>query len=443
MIKMKYSSIVINILVLFLYSCVYGQDTLGKNDNPAEEVHFKKLNEVQGKYLHWIDKKNREFPFAVPAIAYNKYDGIQIGAAFINLKQPVKHVDFTGTLFYGIKSKKVSGTANLDYYYKPKKSVVSTFKPGIRFQSFTYYDFEKPLKYHALHPEVELTLNHRTEKLEKLEHKLAFRAHIIFKKDLTYEILGDEDFILKDTLTNYYVNVLSYTFSRKDKNFPLTASINIEQSSNFVKSSIETNAFIRYQLKDYNTGVHFRMFMGAFLWRKIKKPNAGYSLPGFNYNLTGTTGENNYKYDELYFGRNENEGFIANQITRNDGFFKTVAPLQSPAIGETGNFLFALNTTIDFPIKYIPLKLFFDIGFTRDNIIQPNTPPALKQFAYDGGFMFSFFNEGFEIYFPLFYSKEFKTYYKSNAPKFGQRISFLLDLHKLELHKKIRDMKFQ
>lgn len=61
MIKMKYSSIVINILVLFLYSCVYGQDTLGKNDNPAEEVHFKKLNEVQGKYLHWIDKKTANF----------------------------------------------------------------------------------------------------------------------------------------------------------------------------------------------------------------------------------------------------------------------------------------------------------------------------------------------------------------------------------------------
>lgn len=114
---------------------------------------------------------------------------------------------------------------------------------------------------------------------------------------------------------------------------------------------------------------------------------------------------------------NENEGFIANQITRNDGFFKTVAPLQSPAIGQTGNFIFALNTTIDFPIKYVPLKLFFDIGFTQDNIVNANTPPALKQFAYEGGFMFSFFDEGFEIYFPLFYNKEFRTYYKLERAK--------------------------
>ena len=439
---MKHTSIVINILVLLTYFSAFGQDSVIVNNNSTEEVHFKRLNKVQQKYLHWIDKKNREFPFAVPAIAYNQYDGVQVGASLINLKQPVKNVDFTATLLYGIKSKKVNGTANLDYYIKPKKSVVSQIKPGVKFQSFTYYDSVKPLKYYAIHPEISIDLNHRTEKLEKLEHHLSFISHVILKKDLNYVILGDEDFAVKDTLKYYYVNELTYTFKRKDKNFPLAASLSIEQASNFVKTSFEANAFIRYQLKDYNTGVHFRMFVGGFLWRKIKKPNPGYSLPGFNYNLTGTTGENNYKYDEFYFGRNENEGFIANQITRNDGFFKTVAPLQSPAIGQTGNFIFALNTTIDFPIKYVPLKLFFDIGFTQDNIVNANTPPALKQFAYEGGFMFSFFDEGFEIYFPLFYNKEFRTYYKSNAPKFGQRISFLLDLHKLELHKKIRDMKF-
>ena len=138
---MKHTSIVINILVLLTYFSAFGQDSVIVNNNSTEEVHFKRLNKVQQKYLHWIDKKNREFPFAVPAIAYNQYDGVQVGASLINLKQPVKNVDFTATLLYGIKSKKVNGTANLDYYIKPKKSVVSQIKPGVKFQSFTYYDF--------------------------------------------------------------------------------------------------------------------------------------------------------------------------------------------------------------------------------------------------------------------------------------------------------------
>lgn len=436
---MKYSFLVINILVLMGYSYVYTMDNdstiLAINSNTTKEVHFPKLYSAQQKYLRWVDKPNREFPFAVPSIAYNKYDGVQIGAALINLKQPVKHIDFSSTLFYGIKSKKVNGTANIDYYYRPKNSVVSQVKPGIKFQSFSYN--AQPKKYYAFHPEIILTFNHRTEKLENIEHELAFTSHNILKRGNAIDTLR------KDTLTHYYVNVLKYTFTRKDDNFPFNASLKLEQAAKFSKISLEANAFIRYQLKHYNTGVHFRMFVGSFLWRKIKKPNAGYSLGGFNYNLTGTTGVNDYKYENYYFGRNENEDFIANQITANDGFFKVSAPMQFPAIGQTGNFIFAINTVLDFPIEYVPIKFFFDIGYIYDNVISTNTPPAVKQFAYDGGFLFSFFNRGFEIYFPLFYSKEFKTYYQSNAPKFRQRITFLLDLHQLELHKKIREINFK
>lgn len=438
---MKLSSIVINILVLLLYCSAFGQDTLSNNKKSWKKIHFKRLETVQQKYLHWVDKKNREFPFGVPAVAYNKHDGVMVGAALVNLKQPVKNVDFTASLLYGTKSKKVNGTANVDYYYKPKKSVVSLVKPGVKFQSFTYStnNVGKKFKYYAIHPEIVLTLNHRTEKLEKLEHEVFFTNHTILRKGITYNYTSST--FDKDTMFRYYVNEVKYTFKRKDINFPLSASISLEQSNKFAKINFEANSFIRYQLKDYNTGVHFRLFVGGFLWRKIKKPNAGYSLAGFNYNLTGTTSVNNYKYDDYYVARNENEGFGANQIARNDGFLKVATPLQ-PFIGQSGNFIFAFNTKIDFPIKHVPLKLFFDVGFMSDNVVNINTPPSLKQFAYDAGFMLSFFNEGFEIYFPLLFSKEYKDYNRVYAPKFKQHITFLLDLNKLELHKKIRGMKF-
>lgn len=437
---MKPTSIVINILVLLTYCSAYGQDSVSINNNSSEEVHFKRLNTVQQKYLHWVDKKNREFPFGVPAIAYNKYDGVQIGAALINLKQPVKNVDFTATLLYGIKSKKVNGTANIDYYIKPKKSVVSLIKPGVKFQSFTYYDYVKPLKYYAIHPEIILTLNHRTEKLEKLEHQLSFTSHVILKKDLTYNFIDSVTTELKDTLTHYYVNILKYTFKRNDKNFPFSASLSFEQTKNFVKTSFEANSFIRYQLKDYNTGIHLRMFVGGFLWRSN---NFRFRLyPDVGFNLNGKRGEQDYLFNKLYVGRNEQQSFAGRQITRTDGFFKISTPFNSIETGQTVDWLMAFNFKFDFPIKYVPLKLFLDLGYSYDNHLNPNNLLPVKGFQYDGGFMFSFFDEGFEIYFPLFYSKEFKTYYKSNAPKFGQRISFLLDLHKLELHKKIRNMKF-
>lgn len=448
---MKLRIIVINILLVIMFNSLYAQDTIERNDTTVvaaevienavtrlkrnTEKQYPKLQKAQTKYLNWIDKKNREFPFGVPAIAYNKYDGVQVGAALINLKQPVKHIDFTAVLLYGTKSKKVNGSVNLDYYARIKKGVVSLIKPGLRFQSFTNSSFIKPLKYYAISPEVLLKLNHRTEKLENLEHQILFRNHVILQRDLTYSSLS-----FKDTLTRFYANILQYTFKRKDTNFPFSASLKFEQTKYFAKVAFEANSFIRYQLKNYNTGVHLRMFIGGFLWRSNDFRFRLY--PDVGFNLNGKRGEQDYLMNDYYFGRNEQSNFAGRQITKSDGFFKVTTPLNAIETGQTVDWLMAFNLKVDFPIKYVPLKLFLDLGYSFDNHLNPVNLLPIKGFQYDGGFMFSFFEEGFEIYFPLFYSKEYKTYIKSNAPKFGQRITFLLDLHKLELHKKIRDLKF-
>ncbi len=438
---MKPLLIVINILVLLISCSVYGQDSIEAiNVKSEKEVRFKRLFSVQQKYLKWVDRKNREFPFAVPAIAYNRYDGVQIGAALINLKQPVKNVDFTGTLLYGIKSKKVSGTANVDYYYRPQKGVLTELKPGVKFQSFTYYDYVKPLKYYAIHPEIVATFKHRSEKLEKLTHQISFTNHTVLQKDITYSYTDSIHSVLKDTLTRFYANVLKYTFTRADRNFPFAASFTLEQSKSFVKSYMEANSFIRYQLKNYNTGVHLRFFVGGFLWRSSSFKFRLY--PDVGFNLNGKRGEQNYLFDDFYIGRNEQQGFAANQITKSDGFFKVSTPLNAIETGQTVDWMLAMNFKIDFPIQYVPIKFFFDFGYSYDNHLNPSNLLPVKGFQYDGGIMFSFFDEGFEVYLPLLMSKEYRDYFKANAPKFGQRISFLLDLHKLELHKRIRDLKF-
>ncbi len=437
---MKYILIVINTLLISVSFPLLGNDTLILNGNTNSPIRFHRLYSAQQKYLSWIDKKHRDFPFGLPAIAYNKYDGIQIGAALINLKQPVKHLDFTSTLLYGIASKKINGTANLQYSIQPKKSVVSLIQPGLQFQSFSYYDNPKVLKYYKISPSLTLNFRHRSEKLEKYEHTISFRNHTVFQKDLTYFLADINTIAFKDTLTRFYANVIQYTFKRNDVNFPFSASLNIEQSRYFIKASFEANSFIRYQLKDYKTGVHLRLFAGGFMWRSNDYRFRRSSDVGFN--LNGKRGEQDYLYNDFYIGRNEQENFAGRQITKSDGFFKVSTPLNSVETGQTVDWLLAMNIRLDFPVKYVPLKLFFDLGYSYDNHLNPNNILPVKGFQYDGGFMFSFFDEGFEIYFPLFYSKEYKQYYKSNAPKFGQRVSFLLDIHKLELHRIIRNMKF-
>jgi hypothetical protein len=258
---------------------------------------------------------------------------------------------------------------------------------------------------------------------------------------LSYQFSGSV-LTTKDTVTRFYVNEFSYIFKRNDKNFPVSASLNFEQTSQFLKTYVELNSLIRYQLKDYKTGVHLRFFIGGFLWRKNKFLfNNDYTFNEYGFSSNGKTGAQDYFYKDLYVARNEQSGFGANQITQTDGFLKTVTPLMP--IGQTPNWLLALNLKLDFPIKYVPIKLFFDLAYSYNNKYGNGSPLPVKSLQYDAGLMFSFFDEGFEIYLPFLVSKDYKDYYKANAPKFKQRITFLMDLNKLELHKKIREMNFK
>lgn len=446
---MKVPGIIIHtfLIVGLLYGNIArAQDSSTDTANTAPR--FKRLSNVQQKYLGWIDKKDREFPMGIPVIAGNKYDGLSVGAALLNLRQPVKHLDFTGVLLYGTQSKKVTGMADLDYYVKPKNSIVREIKPGIHFQSFSYENFTFPpftttegLKYYRVSPEISIKLISLKEKAKNLEHILQFRSHLIYKKDATWaQAASDSSLSINRYLTKFYDNQLSYTFRRNHANYPVSASITFEQAKEFVKMYVELNAKVRYGVKDYNTGMHIRFFTGGFLYRN---PDTRFRLyPNYGFNLSGKTGENDYLFEDPYFGRDEQQGFASQQLSARDGFMKVITPLNAIQVGQTVDFMMATNIVLDFPIKFVPIKLFFDLGYSVDKHLNPDNFLPVKGIQYDGGFMFSFLDRGIEFYFPVFMSKDFKDYYKANAPKFKQRITFSLDLTKIALHKRIRDMKF-
>jgi hypothetical protein len=412
------------------------------------EPRFHKLFDLQQKYLQWVDKQEREVPMGAPILAGNVYDGLLVGAALVNLRQPVKHLDFTGVLLYGTQSKKVAGITDLDYYIKPKNSIVREIKPGIHFGSFSYDEImfpntetEETLKYYRLNPEISMIMGGKGEKAEKMEHILDFRSHIIYKQDYEYFIPeGDSSLAVSRFIDKFYANQLIYTFKREDMNYPFAASITLEQAREFVKTWIDAKTLIRYGYKDHQTGVRVRYFMGAFLYRN---PETRFRLePNLGFSTSGMVGEDDYLYENSYFGREEREGFAARQITQQEGFLKVVTPLNAIPVGQSVDFLLAMDIIVDFPIKYVPIKLFFDFGYSLDKHLNPDNFLPLKAFHYDGGFMFSFMDRAIEFYFPLFMSPDYKEYYDANLPTFKERISFMIDLNKIALHKRIRDMKF-
>ena len=426
---MKNYQIVIHIFALLFLnaSFIYAQDSL------ETTIKHPKLYQIQQKYLNWIDKKDKEKPFALPVIAGNKYDGVQIGAALINLRQPVKNIDFSGVLLYGTKSKKINGIADIAYYIEPKNEVLNKIKIATNFKSFSNAISPNKLKYYALKPELEFQLF--SKKNSKITHTINFKSNLIFEQGKVYFSFNHNS---DSTLKRFYANDLTYAFDFKNKNYPFNIQVQLEQSKQLLKLGIEANAFIRYQLKDYNTGLHVRFFSGSILYQNSTfRPR---SFPNYGYTISGTTGLNDYKYDNFYFGRNVTEGLASRQISANDGFMKLTTPAnKNYQEGRTLNYLLAMNIVLDFPIPYIPFKLFADFGYASDKKIHTIQNLPFNKFYYDAGLMFSFFNRGLEFYIPFIMNKERDT---PKRPKLGQRISFLVDMQKLTLHKQIRKMQF-
>lgn len=407
------------------------------NDTSNVSIKYKKLYHTQQKYLNWVDKKDKEFPMGIPIIAGNKYDGVQIGAALINLKQPVKNVDFTGVLLYGTRSKKINGIADIAYYIQPNNDVLNKIKISANFKSFSYVHEPKNLKYYALKPEVQFDLF--SKKNAKITHQLSFKSNLIYEQ-VSFLNTGFKH--NKDaTLKRFYANEFAYQFIFKNSNFPFHARITFEQAKQFGKLSIEAQSFIKYQLKKYNTGLHLRFFSGTFLYRNNAfRPRL---YPKYGFTMSGTTGINDYKYDDFYFGRNEIEGMASNQIANGNGNMKFISPpVQAYQEGRTMNYLIALNIVADFPVQYVPIKFFADFGYSSDKQINTLQNLPYNKFYYDLGLMFSFLNRGVEFYIPFLVSKEVKELNKTYRPKLGQRISFLIDLEKLNLNKQIRKLHF-
>ena len=267
-------------------------------------------------------------------------------------------------------------------------------------------------------------------------HRLGYRNVQIWANDYSAE---------RDTITNqvsfaktkyqYNTHELWYSLKYTHALYPSDLKTVVLFDKDYIRQSLEYKQKFRYTEK--GSFVHLRFFAGAFLYRNSDVSFRSNSVVGFN--LSGVNGKNDYLYDGAYLGRNAQEGLASRQLSMGEGNFKVITVQQNPMEGKTVNGLFAVNFKIDAPVKWLPIQLFADFGYSVDKIIAPENLLPYKQFNYDMGLSVSLFNEGLEIYFPLLMSDNFKTYYKSNLPKFGQKISFSLDLDKINWHKRVRE----
>ncbi|MCY7408810.1 MAG: hypothetical protein LH473_00925, partial [Chitinophagales bacterium] len=172
-------------------------------------------------------------------------------------------------------------------------------------------------------------------------------------------------------------------------------------------------------------GLDIRAFTGVVIFNNASN----------DFHLSAANGIDDYRYENAFLGRTEQEGFLSQQISMNDdGGFAMRTTGVTPRIGESDSWLFAVNLKARIPF-FMPLYLFADLGFApNDNY---------DVFQYDAGIGFTLLPDVVEIYLPLSYSSDIKTNLISTPfyEHWYQRISFTFNIEKLNPFELIRNIK--
>jgi hypothetical protein len=373
-----------------------------------------------------------------PVFGINNYDKFMIGAALHNYALPPKTFNFFVAPMYATGTKMLNGIAKLGYtFYLPKPAERLTIDLNIaKFTGGTFKDstgFKNPLQFTKIVPSIKYVFA-QNNPLSMVRKYLQFKSFIITETQINFrrDVVNDKDIITYPKETRY-VNQLQFGYENNRKLYPHNFTAQAEQGENFMRLNFTGNYFFNYQK---GGGMQVRLFAGKFLYLGEKSLTNQFKTAQYHLQMSGPRGNEDYTYQNYFFGRSAFEGFASQQMMKRDGFFKVATDLLSSKVGVSDNWLTSVNIVTDIPDKVnilnalpikIPIKLFADVG-TYAEAWKPNSRTG--KFLFDAGIQLSLFKQVLNVYIPIVYSKVYSDYYKSTIPekRFQKTIAFSIDL---------------
>lgn len=401
------------------------------------------------KYLH-SDAKNI---FAVgPASGYNGYDKYMLGAFATNYKLPPTPFQFFISSLYSPVSQRWSGIGTAHYTFFPEGKIrkIDLFAGFANFSKDNFTDTAgKTLTFafQKLAPGFRLTFNEKDPR-STLHRFIQWKTFFIGEDGLHFY----RDSVITPTDTIYYdkynvvrdhtvLNQLRFVINNNRVLYPYSGELRLEQTNQFIRAGFTGNYFFNYPK---GGGMNMRLFAGKFIFTTPKTLNTEFETSRYHLNMSGPTGNEDYTYSDYFIGRNKNNTSPANQqIMMRDGGFKIRTDQLASEVGQTDDWLIAMNfnTTLPniFPLNELPFKLpvkiFFDCG-TYAEAWKKNSD--LDHFLFDAGIQIPLLKETVNLYIPVLYSTVYKDYISSIIPRdyhFLRTLSFNIDISNLMFQK--------
>jgi len=394
-----------------------------KNNTIRTSGLFKKVEPLKLQFLSSLDNPNKTQLFYSPVAGWNNYNKWMVGMAFYNTTVIPKKFEYELMPMYSFGTNDIAGYGRLTYNIYPKNKLFQQISLGTTTTRYAYSTNPITTNFNKIAPELNIEFKKKNA-TSPYTHKLRYRNITILQDNYNVHVQTDSagsTVTYSPTSTTKNFNDITYSFAKKDPIKPFSVKVDLQQGENMCKTSVTGNYSINFREK--HKGFDIRFFAGTFLGTSAA--NAG----AYRFRLSGQRGYQDYLYDNVYLGRTETSGTLANQFTETDGAFKFYSPL-----GQTSQWITAVNLKSSLGNIKLPVNLYADIGMTGADGRTGETV------LYDGGASLILAKNIFEIYFPVLICKGFQDYKTANNLKYIETIRFMLNLNLLnpfDLIKKI------
>lgn len=335
---------------------------MNPRDN-TETTHWSLIKKpLKIRWLRDVEAPNYTQLFLEPKIDYNFYDGVIIA---VNLKNKSSlHKNFTFSLMpsYSLKSQSFTGYFKLLYHKYLENDLINSYRVGIL---GSYYHYQPELAYKKLNYYVQTFFKRKN--LRSVKNSAMSVSYTMVDKEVNYEENEATD------LDKYNVLNINYSFENPAIIDNFSFYSNLEFGSKFSKLSAD----IRFRkLTNNNQQFDARLFAGVFFHNETTGDYFSYAV----------NRPHDYLFRYRYFGRNETEGILSQQIIINDGGFKSQIP-----VGFANQWISSFNTSIGI---WRWFEIYNDVGLVKNR-------NHSVYFVHDKGIRLNFIHNILEVYFPM------------------------------------------
>ena len=343
-----------------------------------------------------------------PLYGFNVADGLLPGPIVVSNLIPQSKFKWILAPLYGIKSNKIRGFAEGRFVSDIRKGIFDKFLLDASIHHFGFKhdeQFDLVDHYHRLSPAIGLRF-HQDDKHTFRNQWLKYRyVHAFFKySQLPGWPVGEFSF------SNYGIHELSFTQSSSYPFRPFRVSGNVQAGSGFVRLNLKYNQHFAGRNRFRGTWIHaYAGFMPVY-----DDPDANVS-----FTLSGTTTiarhSTDYMYDQWLGGRTETEGILSRQVFTKDAGLKTLFAddISNDWMGGLG-----FSHALPFPLFHIYTDAAAYESVTGQKMV----------FSYSGGISAVLWKDIFEIYLPLWESKNIREGLNYENREWHERISFQVNL---------------